>query len=144
MKKLINLSFIYALAAMASGVFYREFTKFLEFTGRTSLAFTHLHLFVLGTIVLLVLALFSLHTDLMEQKRFKTFLVLYNIGLPLMVAMFYVRGILQVHETGLSAGLDAAISGVSGIGHIILGIAIVLLFLCLKNAKQRSVNAEAQ
>ena len=56
MKKLINLSFIYALAAMASGVFYREFTKFLEFTGRTSLAFTHLHLFVLGTIVLLVLA----------------------------------------------------------------------------------------
>ena len=144
MKKLINLSFIYALAAMASGVFYREFTKYLEFTGRTSLAFTHLHLFTLGTMVLLILALFSLHTDLMEQKCFKTFLVLYNIGLPLMVVMFYVRGILQALEAGLSAGLNAAISGVSGISHIILGVAIVLLFLCLKNAKQRSVNAEAQ
>ncbi|MEG1805993.1 MAG: DUF2871 family protein, partial [Clostridia bacterium] len=43
MKKLINVSFIYALAAIVSGVFYREFTKFMSFTGKTTLAFTHLH-----------------------------------------------------------------------------------------------------
>ena len=29
MKKFLNLSLIYAIAAMAGGVFYREFTKFL-------------------------------------------------------------------------------------------------------------------
>ena len=37
MKKLLNTAFVYALAAMAGGVFYREFTKFNGFTGRTAL-----------------------------------------------------------------------------------------------------------
>ena len=37
MKKLLNTAFIYALAAMAGGVFYREFTKFNGFSGRTAL-----------------------------------------------------------------------------------------------------------
>lgn len=134
MKKLINLSFIYAIAALVSGVFYREFTKILDFTGRTTLAFTHLHLFVLGTVVFLILALFSLHTDLLNQKLFKSFFILYNIGLPFMVIMFHVRGILQSLETELSKGADAAIAGVSGISHIIMATAIVLLFFCLKKA----------
>jgi hypothetical protein len=135
MKKLINLSFIYTIAALASGVFYREFTKSLDFTGRTSLAFTHLHLFVLGTMVFLILALFSFHTDILNQKSFKSFFILYNIGLPFMVIMFFVRGILQALETPLSKGADAAIAGISGLSHIIMAIAIVLLFLCLKKIK---------
>lgn len=44
MKKYINIAFIYGIAAIACGVFYREFTKFNGFTGKTTLAFTHLHL----------------------------------------------------------------------------------------------------
>ncbi|MEG0924646.1 MAG: DUF2871 domain-containing protein [Anaerovoracaceae bacterium] len=132
MKKLINTSFIYFIAAIVCGVFYREFTKFMVFSGRTTLAFTHLHLFVLGVVVFLILALFAINTDLLEQKKFKLFFTMYNIGLPLMVGMFFVRGIVQVLETPLSSGLNAAISGMSGITHIIMTIAIVILFLCLK------------
>lgn len=138
MKKLINTAFIYAIAAIVCGVFYREFTKILSFEGRTTLAFTHLHLFVLGTIIFLILALFSLQTDLLEQKRFKTFYLTYNIGLPLMVGMFFVRGILQVLGTTLSAGMNAAISGIAGITHTILTVAIVLLFLSLKNVSRKA------
>lgn len=41
MKKLLNTAFIYALAAMAGGVFYREFTKFNGFSGRTALGLVH-------------------------------------------------------------------------------------------------------
>lgn len=133
MKKLVNTAFIYAIAAMVCGVFYREFTKMMSFEGRTTLAFTHLHLFALGTFVFLILALFSLQTDLLMQKKFKAFFLTYNIGLPLMVGMFFVRGILQVLGTPLSAGMNAAISGIAGITHIILAVGIVLLFLCLKN-----------
>ena len=48
MKKLLNTAFIYALAAMAGGVFYREFTKYNSFTGVTSLGKVHTHLFLLG------------------------------------------------------------------------------------------------
>lgn len=50
MKKLLNTAFIYALAAMAGGVFYREFTKFNGFSGRTALGLVHTHLFLLGTV----------------------------------------------------------------------------------------------
>ena len=52
--KLINAAFVYALLAMAGGVFYREFTKFNGFSGRTTLAFVHTHLFLLGMIVFLL------------------------------------------------------------------------------------------
>lgn len=133
MKKLVNTAFIYSIAAMVCGVFYREFTKLMSFEGRTTLAFTHLHLFVLGTVVFLILALFSIKTDLLVQKKFKTFFFTYNFGLPLMVVMFFVRGIFQVLGTPISSGMNAAISGITGITHTIIGVAIVLLFLCLKD-----------
>lgn len=136
MKKYINISFIYAVAALACGVFYREFTKFQGFSGKTTLAFTHLHLFVLGTIMFLIIAIFACITNVTEQKQFGLFMKLYNIGLPFMTVMFFVRGITQVLGTELSRGMSAAISGVSGIAHIIMTVAIVYLFLALKNSNE--------
>lgn len=135
MKKFINLAFIYAIAALVSGVFYREFTKIYDFTGKTALAFTHVHLFALGTLVLLLVAVFSVITDVEKQKAFKTFLVVYNIGLPFVVLMFYVRGIAQVLDLELSKGASAAISGVAGISHILLTVGIVFLFIALRKSQ---------
>ena len=37
MKKTVNLAFFYAIMAMVGGVFYREFTKYSGFEGRTAL-----------------------------------------------------------------------------------------------------------
>ena len=54
-QKLISSAFRYAIAGLACGVFYREFTKFTAFTGKTTLAFTHLHLLVMGTLLFLIL-----------------------------------------------------------------------------------------
>ncbi|MCM0647722.1 DUF2871 domain-containing protein [Clostridium swellfunianum] len=135
MKKYINISFIYAIAALFSGVFYREFTKAFAFTGKTTLAFTHLHFFALGTIMFLLVAIFSCITNLSEQKQFKHFMRFYNVGLPFVVTMFYVRGITQVLGTELSKGMSAAISGISGIAHIIMTVGIVMLFLALRNSQ---------
>lgn len=135
MKKLINISFIYAIAAIACGVFYREFTKFLDFSDKTTLAFTHLHLFVLGTVVFLIIAIFSCITNVTEQKQFNWFMKLYNIGLPFMVVMFFIRGINQVLGTELSSGMTAAISGVLGIAHTIITIAIIFMFVALRKSE---------
>lgn len=132
MKKMLNCALIYAIAAMVGGVFYREFTKFSGFSGVTALSKVHAHLFMLGMLVFLVVALFCAHTKLQEEKQFKLFFKLYNIGLPLTAIMLLVRGTLQVVGTELSKGADAAISGVAGIGHIILGVAIVLLIQSMK------------
>ena len=132
MKKYLNYSLGYAIAAMVGGVFYREFTKWNGFTGVTALGKVHAHLFMLGMLVFLVVALFAAHNDLAEQKTFRVFMYLYNIGLPLTAVMLVVRGIPQVLHITLQAGADAAISGVAGIGHILIGTGLILLLISLK------------
>lgn len=141
MKKYLNISFAYAMAAIACGVFYREFTKALGYTGRTALAFTHLHLFALGSLVFLLVALFSLHTDLARQKAFPHFMRVYNIALPFMTAMLLVRGVLQALGTPLSSGLDAAISGVAGVAHTLLTVGLALLFVSLRRCAETTPSA---
>lgn len=136
MKKYLNIAMGYAIAAMAGGVFYREFTKWNQFTGVTMLSKVHAHLFMLGMMVFLLVALFSRQMDLEKENSFRWFMRLYNIGLPLTVAMMLVRGILQVKAVPLSAGADAAISGIAGIGHIVLSIGLILLLVTLKRGAE--------
>lgn len=136
MKKLLNISLIYAIAAMAGGVFYREFTKFNGFTGVTALGKVHTHLFLLGMVVFLLAALFAKHSGLEKIKTFRIFLWVYNIGVPLASIMLLVRGVTQVLGLSLSAGASASISGVAGIGHILTGVGIILLLLSLKKTAE--------
>ena len=133
-QKLIRNAFVSTIAALCCGVFYREFTKFYDFTGKTTLAFTHLHLMVLGTFLFLVLALFCLHTDLAEQKYFLRFRRLYAVALPFLILMFFVRGIAQAMALPLSAAANGAIAGFAGISHILMALSLIFLFLGLKNA----------
>lgn len=119
---------------MAFGVFYREFTKLNRFSGRTALAVCHVHLFALGTMLILLIGILTLNSDLEEQKQFKLFWRLYNFALPLMTVMFAVRGVCDVLNVNLSRGASASISGVAGIFHILMAAALVLLFLALGKA----------
>lgn len=139
MKKYVHYSFIYAIAAMAGGVFYREFTKWNGFSGVTALGKVHTHLFLLGMIVFMIVALFVKNSTLDMQKPFRFFLYIYNIGVPLTAVMMIIRGIPQVLGIPLSSGIDAAISGIAGIGHILTGAGIILLLTALKSSK--AVNA---
>lgn len=143
MKKYLNIAFVYAIAAMAGGVFYREFTKWQGFDGVTALGKVHTHLFLLGMMMFLVVALFSMHYDLESRIAFRLFLWIYNIGTPLTTVMLAVRGIVQVLglSEGLSAGANASISGIAGIGHILTGLGIILLLVSLKKAATVAVSA---
>lgn len=132
MKKYLNISFAYAIAAMAGGVFYREFTKYFGFTGATALGKVHAHLFLLGMLLFLVVALYGAHNDLTRLKAFRGFLWTYNIGVSLTAVMLLVRGVFQVLGVTLSSAADASVSGIAGIGHILTGIGIVLLLLSFK------------
>ena len=57
MKRYINSALLYTIFALAGGVFYREFTKFNGFTGKTALGVVHTHYFVLGMVFFLLLLL---------------------------------------------------------------------------------------
>ena len=59
MKRHIKFALIYAILAMVFGVFYREFTKAYDFIGDTALSKIHTHLFLLGMVMFLLVALFD-------------------------------------------------------------------------------------
>lgn len=134
MKKYIDTAFYYAIAAMAGGVFFREFTKFSGFTAKTTLSVVHTHFFLLGMLFMLVIALLAGRLEVEGRKNWNRFFFLYNIGVPVTGVMLLVRGVLQVLGTELSAGLNASISGIAGLGHIIMGVGLVYCFLALKEA----------
>lgn len=135
MKKCLNISLIYAIAGLLGGVFYREFSKMNGFDGVTALGKVHTHLLLLGMIVFLITALFCAHfKSLPEHKSFKSFMVVYNIGVPMTAVMLAVRGVTEVLKTELTRAANAAISGISGLSHIILAVGIILLIVSLKGA----------
>ncbi len=134
MKKLINTAGIFGVLSLLSGIFYREFTKFNNFTGITVLKGTHVHFMVLGCFLFLFLILFAKNFAILEDKKFKTFYKLYVIGLPLMVSLMYIKGIYQVLGVEQSKALASSIAGVAGISHTLVAIALGYLFFSLKGA----------
>ena len=136
MKRYMNMALLYAVLAMVGGVFYREFTKFNGFTAKTTLGVVHTHYFLMVMVFFLLLLLLEKSFSFTGAKTGRI-LVLYHIGLNLTAVMFVVRGVTQVLGTALSSGMSAAISGMAGIGHILLGVSLILLLLQVK----RSVSA---
>ena len=130
MKRHILFALVYAALAMACGVFYREFTKGYGFTGDTALGKVHTHLFLLGMVVFLLFALFDAKLDLQKHRLYLPFMIVYNAGVGVMSVMLIVRGVFDV-TGGMSAGADGAVSGVAGLGHILVGASIVLFFVML-------------
>lgn len=130
-KRLVNTAFIYGIAGLVAGAFYREYTKFLGFTGITRLAKVHPHLLVLGMFMFLIVAAFSLSIDFTKNKNFKRFYCTYNTGVIITAAMLFLRGIYEV-LTLSSKAFDASISGIAGVGHVVLTVGVVFLFLALK------------
>ena len=135
MKKYANSALFYAIAAMVFGVFYREFTKFMGFTGETALSVMHTHYFMLGMVMFLLMLLLDKQFAFTNGKTGRVLLV-YHVGLNLTGMMFLIRGVAQVLGTPLSSGMNAAISGMAGIGHILLGVSMVLLLVQIKKSVQ--------
>lgn len=127
MKRLMNASIVYGVLALVGGVFYREFTKLNGFTSFTTLSVVHTHYLMLGMVFFLMLVLLENNFHFIGNKVRK-YLVFYHIGLNLTVVMLVVRGVVQV----LSLDVSGLISGIAGIGHLILGISMVLVLISIR------------
>ena len=137
MKRYINSALLYAVLAMIGGVFYREFTRFNSFTARTTLSVVHTHYFLLGMVFFLLLVVLEKNPSFTGAKTGRL-LAVYHIGLNLTAVMLAVRGVTQVMGADFSKGADAAISGMAGIGHILLGVSLVLLLLQIRRGVSAS------
>ncbi|WP_336992961.1 DUF2871 domain-containing protein [Leucobacter sp. VD1] len=133
MKKLLNAAFIYMLVGVASGLFYREFTKLNDFPeGKfTQLGLAHTHLLTLGFIVLLiVLVIEKVFVISRSPKLFAWFFWLYNAGVILTSAMLIWHGSLTV----LGKESSAMIAGIAGLGHIFITAGMIVFFVALRRA----------
>lgn len=136
-KKLFSTAFFYAVAGLAGGVFFREFTRFHRFEGLTALSALHVHLFTLGMLFFLVAGLLEKQLQLSSHALIRPFYLCYNIGLLLTVAMLAGRGVSEVLGLSLSRQASASISGLAGLGHIFLGAGLVLFFMILRKRAAR-------
>lgn len=132
-KKLLYMSFIWSFVGLASGVYYREFTKFsgFDFEARQQLGTTHTHFLVLGFVVQL-LALVAARSLGAHQTRSGTiFFWFWNVGVFITGIMMAVKGSLVI-----LGGSDQhpAFAGLAGLGHIALAVGFISLFLWLKGA----------
>lgn len=133
MKRYVNTALVYGFLAMVGGVFYRELTKFQSFTGKTTLSVVHTHYFVLGVLFFLLLLVLEKQFSFCRTRTHRV-LTVYHVGLNLAAVMFVVRGITQVLALNLSKRASAAISGMAGVGHILLGVSLVLVLLEIKRS----------
>lgn len=130
-KKLVNTAAYYAIAGLFAGAFYREFTKYMGYTGVTALGKAHTHLFALGMLMFLIVTALASSTEITKSEYFDRFYFYYNIGVGLSATMIFCRGLYQV--IGLDNNvLDLVISWTAGAGHVTITIGLAFLFLSLK------------
>lgn len=120
MQKIFKISSFYLFLGLALGVFYREFTKFNNFTGTTTLGLTHAHTLMLGFVFFMIVLLLEKNFKISSSKNFKAWLITYNVGLIYVISMLVFRGVLQVQGSDFNG-----LSHMAGLGHAILGIALI-------------------
>ena len=104
------------------GVFYRGFT---------TLSVVHTHYLMLGMVFFLMLVWLENNFHFIDNKVRK-YLIFYHIGLNLTVVMLTIRGVVQV------LSLDVSSAVLSGIGHLILGISMILVLISIRNCVKDS------
>ena len=129
----MNTAFAYMVLGLVSGLFYREYTKATDTLGAdTQLATLHTHFLALGMIVFLVVLALDALFQLSSRRSFTVFYWTYNIGLLMTVVMQAVRGILTLDGQD-PAATTAAIPGIAGLGHMVLTVGLVALFVALRD-----------
>lgn len=131
MKKSFIAASMYLGLGLIAGVFYREFTKAVNFpqTEQTQLSVLHTHLLTLGFFFFLIVLGLDKLFGLSDDARFKTFFAVYNIGLVLSITMMTWHGILTA--LGRDADFGPELAGIAGLGHIVMSIGLGLFLLVL-------------
>lgn len=134
MQKIFKISSFYLFLGLILGVFYREFTKFNNFTGTTTLGLVHSHVLVLGFLFFIIVLLLEKNFTLSQVKNFNKWMITYNIGLIYLVSTLVFRGILQVQGNDF-----AGLSHIAGLGHAILGVSLIWFTIIVNKAIKNNI-----
>jgi hypothetical protein len=136
MRKSYYAAHVYMILGVISGLYYREFTKANDFTGDTQLALIHTHLLALGMLGFLIILALDKQFALSGTTLFTYFFWFYNAGIAITVAMMFVHGT----QTVLGDHVPQAVPLTAGLGHTLLTVGLILLFILL--GKQLNESAQ--
>jgi hypothetical protein len=119
----------YLVLGLAGGLLFREVTKSAGFpeSSVSQLGVLHTHLLTLGFLFFLIVLVLDRVFGLGRDRLFALFFWIYNAGLILTTGTMAVHGTMTV--LGQQSG--AAISGIAGMGHIVLTVALLILMVAL-------------
>ena len=139
MKKMYWISLSYLVFGLTVGLVNHEIAYWTHFTGKSIMSVVHPHAILLGGLVFLLMPLFMKTFELEQQKSFRRFLWIYNIGLVMTLGFMTARGMAQLLAKPFPSFLDHMVGGFAGIGHIILTVGLGFLFHALmKSVDKRS------
>ena len=135
-KNVLGLAFSFLVMGLGIGSFYLEFTKFNGFSGITHLAKVHPHTLVLGFVTLLIVYMLINNNKYEDLENIQKSLYMYITGLTFSIVNKFLIGIYEVVDPTATVVNRAIFDGLSGIGHIIIGVGMVGLFFNLYNSRQ--------
>jgi hypothetical protein len=134
MKKILCISMFYLVFGLSFGVFYREFTRAMDFSDNTALVFVHPHILTLGFLFFIVILMLDKIFNISKARYYSAFIYVYNAGLLLSIIAMIARGVLDVFRADFMA-----LSYIAGAGHIVLTVGLAFfmraLFISVKNNK---------
>lgn len=127
MRKSYYAAHIYMISGVISGLYYREMIKLKDFEGETQLTAVHTHLLALGMLGFLIILGLDKVFGLSGTKQFTYFFWFYNAGITITCLSMLYRGT----QTVLGNEVPELFALVGGLGHIILTVGLILLFVLL-------------
>ncbi len=129
---------VYLVLGLAGGLFYRELTKSHDYpeSSVSQLGVLHTHLLTLGFLFFLLVLVVDRVFGLGDEKLFQPFFWIYNAGLLLTAGTMAVHGTLTV----LGQSSSAAVSGIAGMGHIVVTVALLILMVSLTRIVWRATH----
>ena len=117
---LLQFALAYLFFGIFSGAFYREIGKLYPVDAK--MAFLHVHLIVLG-FVLLTLAFLLIRDRTFENGRLKKLLTIYNVGMFFSFSAMFLHGMIDGYTP--SEVTRIGMVAMSGVGHILLTVAFI-------------------
>lgn len=126
--RFINWALAYAVVALICGVLFRELGKYGFLALPDTFGRIHGHLISLGTILLLAELALNHWLKFSDEKGSDAAFWCQQAGLILSAIMMGVRGYLG------TVSLDAMISGIAGVGHILLAVGLIWTLVLIRKA----------
>lgn len=117
---LLQFALAYLFVGIFAGAFYREIGKI--YPVEVKMAFLHVHLIVLG-FVLLTLGYLLIRDRAFENARLKKLLTIYNFGMFFSFSAMFLHGMIDGYVSGDGARMGMV--ALSGVGHILLTVALI-------------------